>query len=113
VTPEAALDGYLAGVRSGDIQAMGAMWGDHRGPARNSMVQEDYEKRLLIMQCLLRHNVVTRRSGPTAKGDTVMIGMELRSGNRGATTTAQMLRGPSGRWFVLTFDPVPNLCPDR
>ena len=54
--PVLAIRGFLSAAKSQDIQALGALWGDAQGPARDRMERSEAEKRELIMACYLKHD---------------------------------------------------------
>jgi hypothetical protein len=110
-SPRAAVDRLLAAIRAQDLQAVGAVWGDKRGAARDIMARDEYDQRVVVMQCYFSHDQSRVLSGPTTKVDTVLFNLELTKGQIRAQTTAKTLQGPGSRWYVLTMDPVPQgLC---
>jgi hypothetical protein len=110
-SPRAAVDRILSAIRNQDLQALGTVWGDKRGAARDIMQRDEYDKRVIVMQCYFSHDESRIISGPTTKVDTVLFTVELTKGTVRATTTAKTLQGPESRWYVLTMDPVPQgLC---
>ena len=110
-SPRAAVDRLLGAIRDQDLQALGAIWGDKRGAARDIMPRDEYDQRVIVMQCYFSHDQARIMSGPTAKLDTVLFNIELQKGQLRAQTTAKALQGPGSRWYVLTLDPVPRgLC---
>ena len=110
-SPRAAVDRLLSAIRAQDLQALGAVWGDKRGAARDIMPRDEYDQRVIVMQCYFSHDQARVLSGPTTKSDTVLFNLELSKGTIRAQTTAKTLQGPGSRWYVLTMDPVPQgLC---
>src|SRR5687768_5114877 len=110
-SPRAAVDRLLGAIKAQDLQALGAVWGDKRGAARDIMQRDEYDKRVIVMQCYFSHDQARVLSGPTTKVDTVLFNVELVKGSVRAQTTAKTLQGPGSRWYVLTLDPVPQgLC---
>ncbi len=110
-SPRAAVDRLLSAIHDQDLQALGAVWGDKRGAARDIMQRDEYDQRVIIMQCYFSHDQSRILTGPTTKVDTVLFTVELTKGALRATTTAKTLQGPASRWYVLTMDPVPQgLC---
>ncbi len=107
-TPQAAVDRLLAAIRAQDLQALGAVWGDKRGSAREIMQRDEYDQRVIVMQCYFSHDQARIVSGPTTKVDTVLFNLELSKGQMRAATTAKTLQGPGSRWYVLALDPVPR-----
>jgi hypothetical protein len=118
-TPRAAVEGMLAAVRQQDVQALGSIWGDARGSAREvmeksssssnpTMTRDDYEKRVILLQCYLMHDEARITGGPTTKLDTVSFNLELRKGQARANLTARTLPGPASRWYVLDMAPLPQ-----
>jgi hypothetical protein len=105
------VDRLLSAIRAQDLQALGAVWGDKRGAARDIMPRDEYDKRVIVMQCFFSHDQARVLSGPTTKVDTVLFNLELTKGTIRAQTVAKTLQGPGSRWYVLTMDPVPQgLC---
>jgi hypothetical protein len=110
-SPRAAVDRILAAIRAQDLQALGSVWGDTRGAAREFMERDVYDQRVLLTQCFFSHDAARVLSGPTAKADTVLFNLELTKGSLKRETTARVIRGPASRWYVMSLDPVPQgLC---
>ena len=107
-TPAEAVERLLAAIRAQDLQALGTVWGDQRGSARDIMQRDVYDQRVIIMQCYLSHDRSRVVSGPTTKVDTVLFNLELTKGEVRASTTAKTLQGPGSRWYVLTLEPLPR-----
>src|SRR5688500_17599987 len=80
-TPQLAVEGFIRGVRDGDLQVMSNLWGDGRGATRTWMDQEQHDQRLILMQCLLSHEQSRMISSPTMKADTSVVAVELRKGD--------------------------------
>src|SRR5688572_7348920 len=75
-TPQQAVDGFIRGVRDGDLQAMSNLWGDARGATRTWMDRDQHDQRLILMQCYLNHDQSRVMSGPTMKADTSIVAVE-------------------------------------
>ena len=102
--PRAAVDGFLAAVRSQDLQAMSSYWGSARGPARDALERDVLEKRELIMQCYLSHdryNVVNEMAGE--KGMRILR-VALSKGALTRETNFTTIQGPGQRWYVQEVD---------
>jgi hypothetical protein len=102
--PRAAVDGFLAAVKSQDLQAMSGYWGSERGPAREALARDVLEKRELIMQCYLSHdryNVLSEMSGD--KGRRVLR-VSLSKGGLTKETNFTAVQGPADRWYVEEVD---------
>lgn len=67
-TPEsamqAALDGFLAAIKSNDLNRMGQLWGTEKGPAINTMDATELTQRLSVIQKYLSHNGYRVVEGP-------------------------------------------------
>ena len=105
-TPQQAVEAFLKGVKDQDLQAIGNVWGDKRGPARNYLDRDEFETRLVLMQCFLSHDQSRFLSAPTMKADTAVVGVELRKGQLPSETNFKMLRGPESRWYVNMVEPL-------
>ena len=98
----AAVEGFLAAVKSADLQTMSALWGNASGPAREKFSRDELEKRLVIMQCSLQHdrwNFIESTPRPQTGGRHAW----QVSFNRKRTTakgTMITVQGPGGRWFL-------------
>jgi hypothetical protein len=108
--PLGAVEGFLAGVRQQDLQAMARFWGNENGSAMNVMPRDELDKRLLLMQCYLNHEGTSVMSGPRTRGDTVVYVMELQRGTQRRPSTAKVLPGPGGRWFLLEMEMIAEFC---
>jgi hypothetical protein len=110
-TPRAALDQFLGGVKSQDIQAMSQVWGTTKGPAREQIPRQELEKRILVMQCYFSHdNYRVTSDSRTENGHVFRVA--LTKGNMTRETSFYTVRGPSNRWFVenAEMEPVKDLC---
>lgn len=102
--PRTAVDGFLAAVRSQDLQAMSGFWGSEKGPAREFLERDVLEKRELIMQCYLSHDrykVLTEMAGE--KGLRVLR-VSLSKGQITRETNFTTVQGPKSRWYVQEVD---------
>lgn len=114
--PRPALDAFLASVRSQDLQAMSAVWGDKDGPVRDSrrMTREEMEKRELLLMCYFGHDryrVLGDAPGPNGER---ILQVELIKGTLRRTTNFYLTNG-GDRWYVRSADiePVKDLCQNR
>jgi hypothetical protein len=108
-----ALDAFLTAIRSKDLQALGANWGDRNGAIRDSkrISREELEKRELVLMCYFNHDSYTVLSDdPAADGERKMA-VRLTRGTLSRTTDFFLTSGPD-RWYVRTanMDPVRDLC---
>lgn len=108
-----ALDAFLAAIKSKDLQALGANWGDKNGAIRDSkrISREELEKRELVLMCYFNHDSYTvLNDEPVAGGERKMT-VRLTRGTLARTTDFFLTSGPD-RWYVRTanMDPVRDLC---
>jgi hypothetical protein len=114
--PRPALDAFLASVRSQDLQAMSAVWGDKEGPVRDSkrMKRDEMEKRELLLMCYFGHDRYrVLGDTPGTDGERVLQ-VELTKGTLRRTTNFYLVNG-GDRWYVRSADiePVKDLCQNR
>ena len=116
VGPRAALDAFLASVRSQDLQAMSAAWGDKDGAVRDSkkMGREEIEQRELLLMCYFRHDRYRVLGDAPATGGERVMRVELTKGTLTRTTNFYVTDAGS-RWYVRSADvePVRDLCQRR
>src|SRR5206468_941167 len=53
---ESAIRGFMSAVTQQDVQAIGALWGDANGPAREALPRTEFEQRAFLMMCYLKHD---------------------------------------------------------
>jgi len=108
-----ALDAFLSAIRSKDLQALGANWGDKDGPIRDSkrISRDELEKRELLLMCYFNHDSYTvLNDEPMAGGERKMT-VRLTKGTLSRTTDFLVTSAPD-RWYVRTgsVEPVRDLC---
>jgi hypothetical protein len=54
-SPQETLAQFMAAVKANDLDHMGALWGDERGPAQRTMKPEVLRQRLTVMRIYLDH----------------------------------------------------------
>jgi hypothetical protein len=97
----AAATMFVGAAQSQDLQAMGAVWGDAKGAARDNMDRNQLEQRLIILQPCYAHDraqVLDEQPGVTPTERLVRI--QLTRANRTKTLQFKVVRGPSNRWYV-------------
>ena len=103
-TPRAAVDRFVAGARAQDIQAVGAIFGDDKGPRRDRDPRPTLERQLLIQLHCLRHEK-SNVSGPArGEGGRQVFTVDLTQGKLEASVPFTVVKGPSDRWYVEGFD---------
>jgi hypothetical protein len=95
---------YLAAARAQDLQALGVVWGDEKGPTRDHLPREELEKREFVMLCLLKHDQARIGEPVAAVGGRYTMQVELTQGQVKANVKFTVAKGPSNRWYVQDFD---------
>ncbi len=103
-SPRAAVEKYLAAARAQDLQALGVVWGDEKGPTRDHLPREELEKREFVMLCLLKHDQARIGEPVAAVGGRYTMQVELTQGQVKANVKFTVAKGPSNRWYVQDFD---------
>ena len=114
-TPRAAVEKFLTGVKSQDIQAMAAIFGTSRGPARDNMNREELEKRLIILQCYFNHDKFRIVDEILGESSHRIVSVELTRGTVTRTPKFYTIAGPGGRWYVdnMEIAAVRDFCRNR
>jgi hypothetical protein len=100
-----AVRGFLTAAKEPDLQAMGGLFGDAQGPAREALSREELEKREVIMARCLRHDrydIVGDAPNPGG-GRNFVVNLVYKDLTR--SSNFQVVMGPANRWFVQKFDP--------
>lgn len=113
-TSRGAVEGFMTAVKATDLQAMSALWGNEKGPARDRFSRDELDKRLIVMQCLLQHDrwSFVEDSPRLSTGGRQAWAIGLTRKNASARTTLTTVPGPGGRWFLLDADlqPLREFC---
>ncbi len=99
-----AVRAFMSAVKQTDLQAMGAIWGDNQGPARDRLTRDELEKREFVMMCSLhndRYDLLP--DAPTTNGARA-VPVTITAGPLTRTTTFTVVEGPSHRWYVQNVD---------
>lgn len=103
-SPRAAVDQYLAAAKAQDLQALGAVWGDEKGPTRDRTPRAQLEQLEFIQLCLLHHDQARVGEPTGAPGGRFAFMVEMTQGTLKANVPFTTAKGPSNRWFVQDFD---------
>ena len=105
----AAVAAMMDAAKSQDLQALGAVWGTTKGPARNQFSDRvDLERRELTIMCYLnvdRYSLSGESPEPGGVGRRFDIA--LTRGGRTLSSVAHTVPGPGGRWYVQEIEPGP------
>ena len=108
-----ALDAFLGAIRSKDLQALGANWGDKDGPIRDSkrISRDELEKRELLLMCYFSHDSYTVLDDQAVAGGERKLTVRLTKGTLSRTTDFLLASAPE-RWYVRSgnIEPVRDLC---
>lgn len=108
-----ALDAFLAAIRSKDLQALGANWGDKEGAIRDSkrISRDELEKRELLLMCYFSHDSYTVLNDEAVAGGERKMTVRLTKGTLSRTTDFLLASAPE-RWYVRSgnVEPVRDLC---
>ena len=109
---QGAIRAFMAAAKQQDLQALGGVWGNANGPARDAISREELEKRELIMMRCLRHDRYDiAGEAPNPGGSRAMV-VNLTYKDLSRSTNFVVVRGPSNRWYVEKFDldPLQGIC---
>lgn len=113
-----AVERLVTAAAAGDRMAMGRVWGTVRGSALRSMAPDIADRRLAVMQCVLRGaRVVASPAGvPGAQlhtvPHTVPHTVRLAFGEQEVEVAVATVRARDGRWYVTFIDlaPIAGYC---
>jgi hypothetical protein len=113
--PLTAVRGFMTAVKQTDLQALGAIWGDAQGPARDAYDREQLEKRELIMMCYLKHDRYDIVGDAPGTNSARSVAVNLTHGDVTRATTFTVVPASSGRWYVSNVDlkNLQELCSSR
>ena len=99
-----AVDRFLAGARAGDIQALGAVFGNDQGPLREHADRAMVERQLLIQLQCLRHDKAVISAPVGGAAGTEIFSVDMTQGTLTASPHFTVVRGPANRWYVEVFE---------
>lgn len=110
-----AIRAFLSAAKQADLQALGAMWGNAQGPARDQWPREELEKRELIMMCYLKHDRYDILGDAPNPGGTRAVIVSLTLGDLTRSTNFDVVRASNSRWYVQNVDvkPLQDFCARR
>lgn len=103
-SPRGAVDRFLAGARAQDMQALGAVFGNEKGPVREHGDRATVERQLLIQLQCLRHDKATISEPTRGEGGSQIFMIDFVQSGLAATSRFTVVKGPSDRWYVEVFD---------
>lgn len=108
----AAVRAFMTAAKQQDLQALGAVWGDANGPARDAISRDELEKRELIMLKCLRHDRFDIVGDAPSPGGARVLAVALTYKDASLSTNFTTVRGPANRWYVEKFDlePLQKIC---
>jgi hypothetical protein len=111
-TTTEAIAAFMAAAKAEDLQAVGAVWGDHEGLARDKMPRSEFEMRAFYIVKCLRHDRYSVLSETNAASGRRMAHVQIVKGALTKATDFKLVRGPSGRWFVeqAELNPLTQIC---
>ena len=102
--PAGAVRAFMAAAKQQDLQALGAIWGDTHGPARDAISRDELEKRELIMLKCLRYDRYAIVGDAPGANDARAIVVNLTFRDQSPSSTFTVVRGPASRWYVQNVD---------
>src|SRR5262245_4370882 len=89
---------FVSAARAQDLQAMGAVWGNAQGSARDHMDRGEFERRLIILQpCYVHDRAQILDDSMGATPTERLVRIQLTRVNRTKTLQFKVVRGPSNR----------------
>jgi hypothetical protein len=111
-TPADAVRMMLAAAKAEDLQAVGAVWGDVDGLAREKWSRSDFEMRAFyIVKCLRNDRYQILNEGAAANNRRVAT-VQIVKGTVSEQTTFTLVKGKNDRWLVQNADlaPLTRIC---
>jgi hypothetical protein len=103
-TPRASIDRLLAAAKAQDIQALGAIYGNEKGPRRDQDPRPLIERQLLIQLQCLRHDKAVIAEPTRGEGGRQLFVIDFTQGSQKASVSFTTVKGPSDRWYVESYE---------
>lgn len=99
-----ALRGFLAAAKQQDLQAMGGLFGDRDGTARDRIPRDNLEKREIIMATCLKHDRYDIVGDAPGTAGSRTLAVNLTKGDKSAVVNFELVPATDKRWYVQSFD---------
>lgn len=100
-----AVVAFLNGAKAQDLQAISAVWGNDKGLTRDLVDRQELERRLLIINCHLRHDESRIGAAQMGESGRILMSVELVKGSTRATVPFTTVKNASNnRWYVEDLD---------
>jgi hypothetical protein len=102
-----AVTQFMAAVKAKDLDRMGMLWGDQRGPAATYMKAEDLKKRVSVLQIYLAHDGYRILEGPQpvpGQDNQRTFRVELQRRECNVSTSLDVIRVKNGGWLVYNIN---------
>jgi hypothetical protein len=116
-TPAEALAAFMSATKAEDLQAVGAIWGDPDGLAREKMSRQEFEMRAYIIVKCVRHDRYSILTEGNAAGNRRVASVQITKdgGTRGVQTkqtNVTFARNKQSRWYVeiVELEPLTPIC---
>ena len=94
---------FLDAVKANDLQRMGTLWGDRRGPVVGWMENTQLKKKLTVIQIYLAHDGYRVIDGPLpapGRDDERTFHVELQRKGCNVAIPIDLVRAKRGSWLV-------------
>jgi hypothetical protein len=95
---------FMNAVKAQDLMAMGSVWGNSRGPARETLERSDLDARLVLLQQCYNHDRFQILDDSSAPSGGRIVRVQITRGNVTRTPSFRIVTGPSNRWYVEDTD---------
>jgi hypothetical protein len=103
-TPRASIERLLAAAKAQDMQALGAIYGNEKGPRREQDPRPLIERQLLIQLQCLRHDKAVIAEPTRGEGGRQLFVIDFTQGSQRASVSFTTVKGPSDRWYVESYE---------
>jgi hypothetical protein len=111
-TTTEAITMMLAAAKAEDLQAVGSVWGDTDGLAREKWSRSDFEMRAFyVVKCLRNDRFQILNETSAANGRRVAV-VQITKGPINVQTNFRLVKGKNNRWLVENADlePLTKIC---
>lgn len=108
----AAVDLFMTGMKTSDVQAVGNVWGTRDWLVRDHYPRAEFEKRVLIASCYIGWDGYQITAEQPVADQALAVTIKSTTPGQEQQTVVRTEENSRGRWFVEGFD-IQNLRPIR
>jgi hypothetical protein len=103
VAASLVIDQFLRAANSNDLDTMGRLWGNKKGPVMEQEPRADVERRLFAIASILHHDSYSIKGSqvvPGRRSEATRINVLMKFGNQEIEVPYTLVYSDAGNWLI-------------